>query len=316
MRMIRVQLVACYTIFFCALFFAHIKACAQRNPIFAQYMFNGLVLNPAYSGSQGTMVLTGSARSQWTGIKGAPQTQVFTAHSPIKFTRSAAGAVLIHDQAGVIGQTTILGTYAYHIPVSRNGKISVGGQAGATYYSANLSDVNVVTQNNAPDLAFASNESRVLPNLGIGVYYYSKTTYIGVSLPTLINNRWSVSDEGKINEAQVRHYYLTAGHVFDLSPDLKLKPNILLKWIEGGPFQYDINANLFIKQALWVGMSYRMGDSVDGLFQWNINDQLAFGYSYGYPVSSLAQVQWGTHEVVLNYRLKRDKNVIRSPRYF
>lgn len=312
----KAKLIAFCLILFYVVFFSGMESYGQRNPIFAQYMFNGLVLNPAYSGSQKTMVLTASVRSQWTGINGAPQTQVFTAHSPIKFSRSSAGGVIIHDQAGVIGQTTVYGTYAYHIPVSRNAKISVGGQAGVTYYAANLSDVNVVTQNNTPDIAFASNESRVLPNLGIGVYYYSKTTYVGLSLPTLINNKWSVTDGLNNNQAQLRHYYLTAGHVFDLSPDLKLKPNFLLKWVEGGPFQYDINANLFIKQAVAVGLSYRMGDSVDGLFQWNINDQLAFGYSYGYPVSSLAQVQWGTHEIVLNYRLKQNKSVIRSPRYF
>lgn len=288
---------------------------AQQLPIFTQYMFNGLVLNPAYTGSHESMTLTASARSQWTGIKGAPQTQVFSAHSPIKFSRSAAGMVFTHDKAGVIGQTMFYGTYAYHIPVSKNGKISVGAQAGATYYQANLADLNVVTQNGAPDFAFASNDSRLLPNLGIGVYYYSKTTYIGLSIPTLINNKWNNYNQLETTTQQ-RHYFLTAGHVIDLSPDLKLKPNILFKWVENGPFQYDINANLFIKKIMWVGLSYRMGDSMDALFQWNVNDQFAFGYSYGYSTNALAPVQWGTHEIVLNYHLKRNMNIIRSPRYF
>lgn len=287
----------------------------QRNPIFTQYMFNGLVVNPAYTGSQKSMMLTASVRSQWTKIKGAPQTQVFTAHAPIKFSRSAAGVVALHDQAGVIGRTTLYGTYAYHIPVSKEGKISVGAQAGLSYYQAKLGDVNVVTQNNTGDVAFAANETRVMPNLGIGAYYYSKRSYVGLSIPTIINNSWRGVDQIK-NEAQVRHYYLTAGHVMDLSPDLKLKPNILVRWVEGGPIQYDINANLFIRRVLWVGVSYRLQDSVDGLLEWNINEQLAFGYSYGYPVSALSAVQWGTHEIVLNYRLKKNKHIIRSPRYF
>jgi type IX secretion system PorP/SprF family membrane protein len=288
---------------------------AQQRPIFTQYMFNGLVLNPAYSGSHESMTLTASARSQWSGIKGAPQTQVFTAHTPIKFSRSGAGAVLTHDKAGVINQTMFYGTYAYHIPVSENGKISLGAQAGATYYQANLAALNIVSQNNVADVAFAGNETRLLPNLGIGAYYYSKTSYVGVSLPTLINNKWN--DYNQLEKStQQRHYFITAGHVFDLSPDLKLKPNVLLKWVENGPFQYDLNANLFIKKIVWVGLSYRMGDSMDVLFQWNVNDQLAFGYSYGYPINSLAPAQWGTHEIVLNYRLKRDMNIIRSPRYF
>src|SRR6188508_2134320 len=86
-------------LFLWTLFFAS-GSYAQQQPIFTQYMFNGLVINPAYSGSHESMTLTASARSQWTGIKGAPQTQVFSAHSPIKFSRSAAGAVLMHDKAG------------------------------------------------------------------------------------------------------------------------------------------------------------------------------------------------------------------------
>ncbi len=295
--------------------FVTARAVAQQHPIFTQYMFNGMVLNPAYTGSHESLTLTASARSQWSGITGAPRTQVFSAHSPIKFTRSAAGAVITNDKAGAINQTMFYGTYAYHIPVSKNSRISVGAQAGATYYKANFADLNIVTQNGAGDVVFAGNESRTLPNLGIGAYFYSKRSYVGFSMPTLINNKWNNYNPSE-RSTQLRHYYLTAGHVFDLNPDLQLKPNVLLRWMEGGPFQYDINANLFIKQIVWVGISYRMGDSIDGLLEWNINDQLALGYSYGYPTSDLAAVQWGTHEVVLNYRFKRDKRVIRSPRYF
>jgi len=288
---------------------------AQQQPLFTQYMFNGLVLNPAYTGSHEFVTLTASARSQWSGLKGAPQTQVFSAHSPIKLTRSAAGMLFQHDKAGAIEQSTVYGTYAYHIPVSKTGKISVGAQVGATFYKANYADLNIVTQNNLPDPAFAGSTSRVLPNLGIGAYYYTQKMYVGISIPTIIDNRWNVENSLEKSKQQ-RHYLMTAGYVFTLNSALNLKPNVLIKWAEGGPFQYDLNANLLIKETVWVGFSYRMGDSVDGLLQWNVNDQLSVGYSYGYPTSDIASAQWGTHEVVLIYRLKRDKHIIQSPRYF
>jgi type IX secretion system PorP/SprF family membrane protein len=291
------------------------KGYAQQHPIFTQYMFNGLVLNPAYSGSHESMTLAASLRRQWTGIKGAPQTEVFTAHTPLGFTRSAAGMVLTHDHVGVTNQYMVYGTYAYHIPVSTNAKISVGGQAGATYYNTNLTDLDIVTSNNAADPAFANNTSRFLPNIGMGIYYYSKTTYAGLSLPTVIDNKWYNKDP-LIKARQERHYFLTAGHVFDLSPSLKLKPNVLLKWVEHGPFQYDVNANLLIQEVLWVGVSYRMKDSVDGILEWIINDQMRLGYSYGYPTSAISSYQYGTHEIVLNFSLKQNKNIVFSPRYF
>jgi type IX secretion system PorP/SprF family membrane protein len=288
---------------------------AQQQPMFTQYMFNGLVINPAYSGSQGAMTLTTSFRKQWTGIPGSPQTTVLSGHTPIKLTRSSAGGVIMHDKVGVTNQYMVYGTYAYHIPVSANAKLSVGGQAGATIYQTNLSDLNIVTNDNQPDEAFAQNESKVLPNLGIGVYYYSKRTYVGLSLPTLVNSKMNNADA--VMKARLdRHYFLSAGHVFELNPNLKLKPSVLLKWMEHGPFQYDINANLLIHEVVWVGCSYRMKDSVDGLLQWLINDEFSLGYSYGYPVNGLGSLQSGTHEFVLNYRINKSKNIVVSPRYF
>ena len=288
---------------------------AQQNPLFTQYMFNGLVINPAYTGSHEGMTATVAARSQWTGIKGAPQTQVASLHSPLKFSRSAAGAVLVHDQVSVINQYMAYGTYAYRIPVSKYGKLAIGGQAGFTYYQANLADLNIITPNGQPDPIFAQTESRLLPNLGIGAYYYSKRTYVGLSLPTLINNRWN--NESDYTQArQKRHYFLSAGHVISLSRNLKLKPNVLLKWVEGGAFQYDINANLLIHEMLWIGASYRMDDSIDGLLEMHINNQLSLGYSYGHPISALSTLQRGTHEVVLNIRINRNKHIVFSPRYF
>ena len=73
-------------------------------------------------------------------------------------------------------------------------KLAVGGQAGVTYYQANLSELNILTQMVNRILHLHQNESRLLPNLGIGAYYYSKKSYVGLSLPTLINNRWNNQD--------------------------------------------------------------------------------------------------------------------------
>ncbi len=287
----------------------------QQNPLFSQYMFNGLVINPAYTGSHESMTLTAAYRAQWSGLDGAPQTQVASFHSPIKLSRSAAGGVFIHDKIGVTNQYTAYGTYAYRIPVSANAKIAVGAQAGITYYQSNLTDLIIITPGGQPDPAFSQTESRYLPNLGIGMYYYSKRSYVGLSLPTLINNHWD-SQDAIIKSRQTRQYFLSAGHVFDLGSNFKLKPNLLLRWVEGGPFQYDINANLLIKEAIWLGVSYRMKDSFDWLVQWNITEQLALGYSYGYPTSNLATTQYGTHEIVLTYNIKSNRNIVYSPRYF
>jgi type IX secretion system PorP/SprF family membrane protein len=287
----------------------------QEHPLYSQYMFNGLVINPAYTGSNESLTATAASRAQWTGLDGAPKTQVASMHSPIKLSRSAVGGVFIHDEVAVTDQFTFYGTYAYRIPVSEHAKIAVGAQAGVTYYRANLNDLIIVTPGGQPDPAFAQTETRYLPNLGIGIYYYSQKSYIGLSLPQVINNKWDNQDAIS-KSRQTRHFFLNAGHVFDLTTNLKLKPNVLLKWIEGKEFQFDVNANLLIHELLWLGVSYRMNDSVDGLMQWNITPQFSLGYSYGYPITDIAATQYGTHEVVVNYRLKHSRHIVFSPRYF
>jgi type IX secretion system PorP/SprF family membrane protein len=288
---------------------------AQENPLFSQYMFNGLVINPAYTGSNESLTLTTTSRAQWTGLNGAPRTAVISIHSPIKLSRSAVGGLLVGDHIGVTSLYTAYGTYAYRIPVSEHAKIAVGAQAGVSYYKANLNDLTIVTPDGQPDPAFAQSVSKYLPNLGLGVYFYSKRTYVGISVPQVINNEWENQDAIS-KSRQARQFLLSAGHVFDLGPNIKLKPNVLLKWVEEDAFQFDLNANILLHELVWFGVSYRMNDSFDGLIQWNITPQFSLGYSYGYPTSDIAATQYGTHEVTLNLRVKHSRHIVFSPRYF
>ena len=46
--------------------FAH----AQNEPIYSQYMFNPLIINPAYAGVHDMASVYGVYRNQWTGFGG------------------------------------------------------------------------------------------------------------------------------------------------------------------------------------------------------------------------------------------------------
>src|SRR5690349_18658589 len=83
------------------------KSYAQQLPQFTQYMFNRLVINPAYAGGDGPLSLTLANRSQWLGVDGAPTTQTFTAHS--MFTKkNGLGLSLVNDKIGVHKNLTVL----------------------------------------------------------------------------------------------------------------------------------------------------------------------------------------------------------------
>ena len=292
------------------LFGLSLGASAQQQVMFTQYMFNGLAINPAYAGSHETISLSALARKQWTGLDGAPSTQTFGVHAPIKNQRMALGALFLHDNIGVTNQNGLFGMYAYRIPVSDKGKLAFGLQGGVSFYNAQFSKVS------ATDPRFANDVRLVTPSIGFGMYYNTERFYAGLSIPQLNQANFDKKNPDS-NSKLVRHYFLTAGYVFDIGHSLKLKPNVLVKSVVGAPIEIDLNANLLIKEVLWVGLSWRSFDSIDALLQLQITDQLQFGYAFDFATTTdLKNVNGGSHELMLNYRFSFAKTRIITPRYF
>ena len=48
-------------------------AFAQQDALFSQYMFNKLIINPAYAGSRDGLSMTMVGRRQWVGIDDGPK---------------------------------------------------------------------------------------------------------------------------------------------------------------------------------------------------------------------------------------------------
>ena len=64
---------------------------AQQQATYAQYMFNGLAINPAYAGSHEALSASFLARFQNVGLPGAPTTQTVAIHTPLASQRVARG---------------------------------------------------------------------------------------------------------------------------------------------------------------------------------------------------------------------------------
>jgi len=286
---------------------------AQQDVMFTQYMFNGLVLNPAYAGSHDALSATVMAREQWTGIEGAPSTQTLALHSPLFNNKIALGLLVVNDNIGVTNETNFYLSYAYRIKFSR-GTLSMGLQTGIGQYRNALSEVFL--GGNTNDDAFVGDDIRAaLPNFGAGLYYYTDRFYAGISVPHILNNEYDRSNVTRIAK-QVRHYFLTAGFVKDINFWLKWKPNLLLKVVDGAPVQFDLNSNFLISDVLWLGASWRSFDSFDVLAEIQINNQLRFGYAYDITTTDLGRVNNGSHEVMLNYIFRFSKEKVITPRYF
>ena len=166
------------------------------------------------------------------------------------------------------------------------------------------------------DPSFDENLSAVLPNFGTGIYYRSERFYAGFSIPFILQNSFDDSSD-MLQARQLRHYFLTAGYLFDLNPHLKLKPHVLVKSVAGAPVNIDLNANLLVREVVWLGLSLRNLNSVNALLEVQLNNKLRLGFAYDFINSELGNVSSGSGEIMLNYRVaKRVPERILSPRYF
>lgn len=295
-----------------------IKVYGQQEILLSQYMFNGLFLNPAYAGSHSFAEATALHRSQWVGFDGAPRTQTFGIEGPITDKNMGIGLTVINDRIGDTRQTEIFANWSYHLLLDPAGKtsLSFGIRAGFADYTAELTQTNVFDNG---DPIFNQNVgNQFVPKFGAGVYLYSKKWYAGLSVPTIFaadnNVRFNISD---VSDRYFQpHTYLTAGYVYTVSEDIKLKPSFLLRYLNNAPLQADINCNLLFKNTFWLGVSYRTGDAIVGLFEINVLEDFRIGYAYDFTTTQIMSYSGGSHEVMLSYKFGKDPVKTKSPRYF
>jgi type IX secretion system PorP/SprF family membrane protein len=289
---------------------------AQQQATYAQYMFNGLAINPAYAGSHGALSASALIRYQSVGVPGAPNTQTISAHSPLNNEKVALGMLVIHDKIGVIDQVGVNAIYAYRLFLSSDNEspkvLSFGLQAGFSTFRAEYSQLDIY---NPTDPSFSQDITQTMPTFGFGMYYYSDKFYAGLSAPNLMYN---VFDRGEDLETIVQSnpIILNSGYVFTLSRLMKLRPNFLLKLLDQKVVELDLNANLSFDDVLWLGVSYQVSSSVNLLAEVQITNQLRIGYSYAFRTSTINRVDLGSHEFMINYRFKYPKSGVVTPRHF
>lgn len=288
---------------------------AQQRPMYSQYMFNMLNINPAYAGSRGVVSTTALYRDQWVGIPGAPKTASFSLDMPLNEQKIGIGLQLFDDRLGIERTTGFNAAYAFRIQLTESGTLSLGLQAGLLNYRANYSEVRTFQAN---DPSFSQNISGILPAAAAGIYYNSDQFYIGFSTPALLQTKLSNDNTADVSSATGRnlHLYLASGFVVNLGEYLALKPSLLVKAVSGAPLEYDLNGNLWIQNTIALGFSYRTGDAYVGMVELQINDQFRFGYAYDKTFSSLGSYNTGTHELMLRLEFGSSKGKISSPRYF
>lgn len=289
---------------------------AQQDPQYSMYMFNPLSINPAFAGSRDALSVTLLGRKQWVNIDGAPETGTLTAHSPLKNENIAVGLSVVYDKIGPSTTNMFYADLAYRLPL-KNSRLAFGLKGGVDMYSANFS--GLIVNDNTDPLYVTPISNKIMPNFGFGVYWYSPKSYVGLTAPKLLENTFAegATVNGTVTNAkQNRHFFLTAGHTFDLSSTIEMVPSLMIKAVQDAPISAEINLNFLFYEKLWIGAGYRAEDAIVANVMYHFTPTFRAGYAYDYTVSDLGAYNTGSHEIMLNYDLDFLGKGFKTPRRF
>lgn len=309
------------------------KMQAQQDAHYSLYMFNGLYLNPAYAGSHEGVDLMAIYRHQWSGVQGAPRSGNISVHSPMKRQQYALGLILSGDKLGLTNSFGITGSFAYRIKTTKKTKLAIGIQAGVTNYQQNNSTANIGLQDvGIDDGVFQVDRNRWIPNVGLGVYWYSEKFQIGLSVPHLLPTTFTKNISVSTTKELARiynHYIFTAGYITGKeTTTIRIRPCMLIKYAPGLNKRipdFDLSLSAFIINRFMIGVNYRLGtafnakygsNSIAILAQAKIIPSLRIGYAFEHTFTKLNLSRvLGSHDIMIGYEFNNKNKRVLSPRF-
>ncbi len=310
---------------FLIIMISSVEAFAQQDAQFGQYVFNGMYINPAYTGYKEELYLQAFARAQWTGVRGAPQTLSISADEAINDESLGLGMIVTKDKIGAQNNINASANFAYRIKLDRTETniLAFGLGVGViqTALDGNLLDPVEAGDNRIP----TGSISQTMPDIRAGIHYSNEKFFIGFSANNLLSKPLSVfNDYNSLNVKIQPHFYLSAGVALPVSDDFVFKPTFLIKDDLHGPTALDLNAFLLIKERFWFGTVYRTSVKIypkDNL-QAGLNSKAALGfvselfvrsnlrlgYGYDYSLNKLSNYDYGSHEISVGYYIETKKS--------
>ncbi|MBK7383555.1 MAG: type IX secretion system membrane protein PorP/SprF [Flavobacteriales bacterium] len=276
---------------------AVIAAHAQQLPQFTQYMFNDYIFNQAVAGSRPFFELRSGHRYQWVGIQDAPRTFTLSGTTPLG-SKMGLGGYIFTDIVGPTRRTGVQASYAYHLRITEDLKLSLAVSGGMLQF---LIDGSKITFHDQGDPIIDDQlRGELKPDAAFSFLFYAPRYWFGASAPQLLNNKvyFLNTDNGTLSRMD-RHYYAMGGYRFPVGDDLKLEPSFMVKFVDPVPVKADLTLLARYRDAFWIGASYRTNDAWCAMLGYWHKQSFQFGYSYDIITSNLSNYSTGTHEIML-----------------
>lgn len=260
---------------------------AQQTPVFADYAYNAILINPAHAGFKNSMDFTLSNRSFVSNFQGLPNNTSLTLNSITKNRNIGFGVSALRDDIGVTSNTQFKVSFAYKIIFDEPsaGKywwdytphvFTFGLSAGALWRVEDLLSLGIEN-----DVAFSENINEIQPTVGVGFLYNRNSFYIGFSNTNVIGS--SFTSNNTLNIESPSYLYSGLRLYATRYKNWQIKPNFLLKYVANSPFQLDTNIAINYQNKIGFGLGYRTDNSLNILGL--IGGKKSFRFLINYNVS-------------------------------
>ena len=313
---------------------------AQQVPQYSQYLQNQYMVNPAATGVYDFLNVTAGGRLQWAGLENAPKTTYLYAAAPAEKWRNASmkrtfgvirrgnrtvrhprmrygslvhafGASFVADQYGPFRQLKMMGTYALHLPLSRDYSLSFGtsiGLSNRAFIPENAQVLSVLTNTGVFDQTYdtyaANQGAQNTMELEGGLYFHGKGGFIGVSMNQLTKDLVQFGNRD-FNFDPRMHLFVTGGIELQLDRNWTITPAFLVKYVRPAPISVDVMAQFEFQERFWFAASYRHKDAVVANLGMYVTNEFKVGYSFDLPITPIRQYSAGSHELVLTLMFGR-----------
>ncbi len=295
---------------------------SQQLPLYSKYFMTRHLVNPARTGAYGYTTVDLTARQQWIGFDGAPQTHTISFQTRILKTsymsrarsprrgkgrsqggRVGVGGTVFNDQSGLLNFSGAMGSYAYHINMQQ-AQLSFGLSLSFVQFKLNESDIVLYDQQD--DLLESSSLTSYVPDATVGAYFTLPDFYAGVSATQLLQSSIRFGNSDLRNSKMIRHYYGLAGFNYRIDREWAIEPSLLIKTNEYLRSQFDLSVRGFYKQDYWAGLTYRTGGTrIENTSNAGAMvvmagvsvDMFHFGYAFDYSLNNIKKYSWGSHEI-------------------
>jgi type IX secretion system PorP/SprF family membrane protein len=270
---------------------------AQTDPLYAQYLNNPILLNPAYSGLNNTVAGSVGIRKQWAGFDGSPVTYNATAHTSLN-EKMGAGLIVVKDEIGANSNTEVHATYSYKLDLN-NKIVSFGLQGGLINFKSTNGDLNPY---DPTDPVFYGSQNTTKPSFGAGLILSSDRYFVGVSMPRMLKAKATFDDVEA--ELYSRHFYAMASYVIFLNERVRVKPSVLLRGVSGSPISADANVSFNFDEKYTVGAFTRNVNTYGLLAQMKLGENYRLGYVFEVPGNNSVGSRFTSHEVTFSMNIK------------